>query len=90
MPLFKPFNQDAMQMAAAYADTHLESMCKLNIDSKPHAHRMSGIICTIGKTTFTNYPEYYHSWLMTSLIKGCSSILKLECLGQVAINLGAV
>mgnify|MGYP003571885211 CR=1 FL=1 len=41
-------SQDTMQMAAAYADTHLESMCKLDIDSKPHIHRMSGIICTIG------------------------------------------
>jgi len=37
-----------MQMASAYASTHLESMCNLDIDSEPHVHRMSGIICTIG------------------------------------------
>lgn len=36
------------QMAAAYAATHLESMCNLDIDSKPYVHRMSAIICTIG------------------------------------------
>lgn len=36
------------QLAAAYAATHLESMCELDIDSPPHVHRMSGIICTIG------------------------------------------
>ncbi len=39
----------AHQMAAAYASTHLESMCRLDIDSEPHVHRMSGIICTIGE-----------------------------------------
>ena len=36
------------QLAAAYAATHLESMCELDIDSPPHVQRMSGIICTIG------------------------------------------
>ena len=35
-------------MASAYAATHLESMCNLDIDSQPHVHRMSGIVCTIG------------------------------------------
>ena len=36
------------QMAAAFAATHLESMCELDIDSQPHIHRMTGIVCTIG------------------------------------------
>eukprot|EP00918_Siedleckia_nematoides_P099089 GHVU01216883.1.p1 GENE.GHVU01216883.1~~GHVU01216883.1.p1 ORF type:complete len:582 (+),score=78.26 GHVU01216883.1:84-1829(+) len=36
------------QLVAAYAGTHLESMCELDIDSPPSVHRMSGIICTIG------------------------------------------
>ena len=38
------------QLAAAYAGTHLESMCELDIDSPPSKHRMSGIICTIGES----------------------------------------
>ena len=38
------------QMQAAYATTHIESLCNLDIDSKPYVHRMSGIICTIGKS----------------------------------------
>ncbi len=37
------------QMKAAYADTHLESVCNLDIDSPPLVHRMSGIVCTIGE-----------------------------------------
>lgn len=36
------------QLMAAYASTHLESMCELDIDSAPHVQRMSGVICTIG------------------------------------------
>ena len=37
------------QMASAYAATHIESMCNLSIASKTYVHRMSGIICTIGR-----------------------------------------
>lgn len=36
------------QLVSAYAGTHLESLCELDIDSPPSVHRMSGIICTIG------------------------------------------
>ena len=36
------------QLSAAYAGTHLESLCNLDIDSPPHVQRMSSIICTIG------------------------------------------
>jgi len=36
------------QLSSAYALTHLESLCNLDIDSAPSHHRKSGIICTIG------------------------------------------
>ena len=36
------------QLASAFAGTHLESLCELDIDSPPQSHRMSAIICTIG------------------------------------------
>jgi len=36
------------QLVSAFAGTHIESLCELDIDSPPSAHRMSSIICTIG------------------------------------------
>lgn len=36
------------QLLSAFADTHLDSVCQLDIDSPPSVQRMSGIICTIG------------------------------------------
>jgi len=36
------------QLASAFAGTHLESLCELDIDSPPQTHRMSAVICTIG------------------------------------------
>lgn len=36
------------QLASAFAGTHLESLCELNIDSPPSNYRLSGVICTIG------------------------------------------
>lgn len=45
------------QLHAAMADTFIEHMCLLNIDSEPAVSRNTGIVCTIGETfpnTITN------------------------------------
>lgn len=48
MPRKRRFSIAEQQTAAAYATTHLESICMLDIDSKPYNLRMTSIICTIG------------------------------------------
>uniref|UniRef100_A0A8D2HG56 Uncharacterized protein n=1 Tax=Urocitellus parryii TaxID=9999 RepID=A0A8D2HG56_UROPR len=41
------------QLSAAMADTFLEHLCLLDIDSEPVAARSTSIIATIGKTTYS-------------------------------------
>ena len=44
----------AFQARANNADSRLDSLCALDIDSKPLFHRQTGIVCTIGKLQFYN------------------------------------
>jgi len=41
-------DSEGQQFASAFADTHIQSVCVLDIDSEPYSYRMTQIVCTIG------------------------------------------
>lgn len=57
------------QLSAAMADTFLEHLCLLDIDSEPLAPRSTSIIATIGK----HPPRPAASWSLLGVSQGASS-----------------
>jgi len=53
------------QMQAAYASSHLDHMCALDIDSVAPYNRLSGIICTIGPASKS--PEMLEKMMETGM-----------------------
>lgn len=53
------------QMQAAFAATHLDHICALDIDSRAPFNRLSGIICTIGPVSRS--PEMLEQMMETGM-----------------------
>lgn len=71
------------QMHAAMADTYIEHMCLLDIDSEPAVSRNTGIVCTIGQSlqifeVLTETTWYFDTFLICSFGMSCLNEMSLS------------
>lgn len=70
-----------LQLRAAEADSQLDHLSALDIDSEPPKVRLSGIICTLGEFTITEWPKVSADFLILVFFDTCTNFLILSSPG---------